>query len=150
MNKSLKDVLVRDAAKAVKREASGNFEVLPAGNYNFKLLGFTEEETYNAITFEYQNKKYNFFYNLFQKNSDQLDLDTLNWFKGLATIPIKDDTTLLEIANSAINCTYNVKIYNYVSKSGKNAGKKQMAIDFTFTPTLATADVTTEEMDLPY
>lgn len=150
--KSLKDILVKEEANAVKRVSSVN-QVLTPGEYNMKILGFIEEENYSYISVECQGRKYNFFYNLFNKEG-QLDLNTLTWIKNLATCTVGPDTSLLDIVNSAVGATYNVKVYNYTSKTGKNAGKTQHAIDFNVAPTLQINDVTSEDIlvsdELPY
>ena len=125
--------------------------VLPAGEYNAKFMGVTEEETYSYFKLQINNETYNFFYNLYLKDSEDLDANILNWIKSLATITTDDSTSLLAIVNSAIGSTYKIKIYNYVSKTGKNAGKTQHAIDYKVAPQIqAVQTVETEELDLPF
>lgn len=149
---SLKDVLLKDLATA-KTPEGANTEILPAGEYRAKILGFVEEETYQYVAVEIDKKKYNFFYNYFIKDTTDLDANLINWIKALATIPVDDNTTLLAIANSALGNTYKITIYNYVSKSGKNAGKQQHAIRFGTLPVLDNTDITEEvidTLDLPF
>lgn len=148
MNRSLNNITVADLTSAKARENTN--QVCPAGEHVAKVISFTEEENYNYITLEINNVKYNFFYNYFLRNSDTFDADVLNWIISLATIPVTDATGLLEISNSAIGSSYKVKIYNYTSKTGKNAGKLQHAIDFATKPEMTTVDVVTEEFVLPY
>lgn len=149
---SLKDVLLKDLATA-KTPEGANTEILPAGEYRAKILGFVEEETYQYVAVEIDKKKYNFFYNYFIKDTTDLDANLINWIKALATIPVDDNTTLLTIANSALGNTYKITIYNYVSKSGKNAGKQQHAIRFGTLPVIDNVDITEEvieTLDLPF
>jgi len=148
MNKpNLKDILVKDAANAKTVDYIN--EILPAGEYLAKIIGFTEEETFQYVTVEIDKKKYNFFYNYYIKDTTDLDGNTINWIKGLATIEVDDNTSLLEIANSAIGSTFKITVYNYVSKSGKNAGKEQHAISFRDLPVLDETVIEEEELDLP-
>lgn len=147
---SLKDILIKDAKNA--KEANGNIvnEVLAPGSYVAKVLGFTEEEAYQFVSLEINKKKYNFFYNYYLRGTQDLDASLINWIKGLATIPVKEETSLLEIANSAIGSSYKITIYNYVSKSGKNAGKTQHALSFKDKPVLETTTIESEEVELPF
>jgi len=149
---SLKDVLLKDLATA-KAPEGANTEILPAGEYRAKILGFVEEETYQYVSVEINKKKYNFFYNYFIKDTTDLDANLINWIKALATIPVDDNTSLLTIANSALGNTYKITIYNYVSKSGKNAGKQQHAIRFGTLPVIDNTNITEEvieTLDLPF
>lgn len=145
---NLKDILLKDVANAKSPEF--NNEVLAPGKYVAKILGFTEEETYQYISMEINKKKYNFFYNYFLKDSTDLNADLINWIKALATIPVNENTSLLEIANSSIGCSYTIVIYNYVSKTGKNAGKTQHAISFKDVPVIENVQIETEEVELPF
>jgi hypothetical protein len=150
MNKpSLKDILIKDANTAKTQGGIVN-EVLPPGTYLAKVLGFTEEEAYQFVSVEINKKKFNFFYNYYLRNTTDLDASLINWIKALATIPVKETTSLLEIANSAIGSTFKVTIYNYVSKTGKNAGKTQHAISFKDKPVLETTTIETEQVELPF
>jgi hypothetical protein len=150
MNKpSLKDILIKDANTAKTQGGIVN-EVLPPGTYLAKVLGFTEEEAYQFVSVEINKKKFNFFYNYYLRNTTDLDASLINWIKALATIPVKESTSLLEIANSAIGSTFKVTIYNYVSKTGKNAGKTQHAISFKDKPVLETTTIETEQVELPF
>lgn len=148
---SLADVRVSNFGSAKKKEGAG-FAPCPAGKHNAKLIGVVEEETYNMIKLMIDGKQYNFFFNLFIYGTDDLNLDVLNWFKALATIPTNDNTSLLEIINSAIGYTYEVEVYNYTPKTGKNAGKLQDGIQFSTVPKMVTADIEEEDLsdDLPY
>lgn len=146
---SLKDILIKDANQA--KEAGGIVnETLAPGEYIAKVLGFTEEETYQYVSVEINKRKFNFFYNYYLRNTTDLDASLVNWIKALATIPVKDTTSLLEIANSAIGSSFKVTIYNYVSKSGKNAGKTQHAVSFKDKPVLETTTIEAEEVELPF
>jgi hypothetical protein len=150
MNKpSLKDILIKDANTAKTQGGIVN-EVLPPGTYLAKVLGFTEEEAYQYVSVEINKKKFNFFYNYYLRNTTDLDASLINWIKALATIPVKETTSLLEIANSSIGSTFKVTIYNYVSKTGKNAGKTQHAISFKDKPVLETTTIETEQVELPF
>lgn len=150
MNKpSLKDILIKDANTAKTQGGIVN-EVLPPGTYLAKVLGFTEEEAYQFVSVEINKKKFNFFYNYYLRNTTDLDASLINWIKALATIPVKESTSLLEIANSAIGSTFKFTIYNYVSKTGKNAGKTQHAISFKDKPVLETTTIETEQVELPF
>jgi hypothetical protein len=150
MNKpSLKDILIKDANTAKTQGGIVN-EVLAPGNYVAKVLGFTEEEAYQFVSLEINKKKFNFFYNYYLRNTTDLDASLINWIKALATIPVKESTSLLEIANSAIGSSFKITIYNYVSKTGKNAGKTQHAISFKDKPVLETTTIETEQVELPF
>ena len=146
---SLKDILIEDVKNA-KTPEGGNYEVLAPGEYSAKVLGFTEEDTYQYITLEIDKKKHNFFYNYYIYNTTDLNAELINWIRALATIPVTEKTTLLEIANSAIGSTYKITVYNYTSKSGKNAGKTQHAISFKDLPEVQTAVIEEEELELPF
>jgi hypothetical protein len=146
---SLKDILIEDLKKAKAPEGYTN-EVLPPGEYVAKVLGFTEEETYQFISMEIDKKKYNFFYNYYLYGTTDLDANLINWFKALATIPVTEKTALLDIANSAIGSSYKVTVYNYTSKSGKNEGKTQHALSFRDLPQIETVTIEEEEVDLPF
>lgn len=145
---SLKDILLKDVANAQKQEF--NNEILAPGEYSAKILGFTEEDTYQYITVEINKKKFNFFYNYYLKDTTVLNADLINWIKALATIPIDENTSLLTIANAAIGSTYRITIYNYTSKTGKNAGKVQHAISFSDLPAIETVEIVNETLELPY
>ena len=56
-NPSLKDILLKDAANAQSPEFKN--EVLVPGTYSAKILGFTEEDTYQYVTVEINKKKFN-------------------------------------------------------------------------------------------
>ena len=146
---SLKDILSKDANTAKTQGGIVN-EVLPPGSYVAKVLGFTEEEAYQFVSLEINKKKFNFFYNYYLRNTTDLDASLINWIKALATIPVKETTSLLEIANSSIGSSFKVTIYNYVSKTGKNAGKTQHAISFKDKPVLETTTIETEQVELPF
>ena len=150
MNKpSLKDILLQDAASAKTGGTIVN-EILAPGVYVAKILGFTEEETFQYISVEINKKKHNFFYNYYLKDTTDLDANLINWIKALATIPVNEKTSLLEIANSAIGSSFKITIYNYVSKAGKNAGKTQHAISFKDLPVIETVTIEAEEIELPF
>lgn len=128
-------------------------KTLEPGLYVGKLLGFTEEDTYQFVTFLINGSKYNFFYNYFIYDTQDLDANVINWITKLATVPVNDKTSLLEIANSAVGSSYKIEIYNYTSKSGKNAGKVQHAIRFSTMPVKEEVVIETEELsieDLPF
>ena len=144
---SLHDILVSDIANA---KTGINDEVLPAGTYVAKVLSFTEEEHYNYIALEINKKRFNFFYNYYLRDTTDLDANLLNWLKALATIPVNEKTNFLDITNSAIGSSYRIEIYNYTSKSGKNAGKEQHAINFRTLPILETVEIEEEELELPF
>lgn len=127
--------------------------VLEPGTYVGKLLGFTEEDNYQFVTFLINGSKYNFFYNYFIYDTQDLDANLINWITKLATIPVDAKTSLLEIANSAVGSSYRIEIYNYTSKSGKNAGKTQHSIRFSTMPIKEEVVIETEEIsieDLPF
>lgn len=146
---SLKDILIKDANTAKQQGGIVN-EVLAPGSYVAKVLGFTEEEAYQYVSLEINKKKFNFFYNYYIRGTQDLDGTLINWIKALATIPVKDTTSMLEIANSSIGSSFKITIYNYVSKTGKNAGKTQHAISFKDKPVLETTTIETEQVDLPF
>lgn len=148
MRTSLKDILLKDLASA-KVPQGAVPETLPPGEYKAKVIGFTEEDAYQFITVEIDKKRYNFFYNYYIKDTTDLDANLINWIKALATITVTDATTLLEIANSAIGSTYKITLYNYTSKSGKNAGKLQHSISFKTLPVLDNTTIVTEDVILP-
>lgn len=148
-NPSLKDILLKDIAKA-KTSESAIPDTLAPGDYVAKILGFTEEETYQYVSVEIDKVRYNFFYNYYLKDTTDLNADLINWIKALATIKVDDNTSLLEIANSAIGSSYKITIYNYMSKSGKNAGKNQHAISFRDLPIIETVTIEEEDLELPY
>lgn len=147
---SLKDILVEDEKNAKSSEFKN--EILPAGEYDAKILGFTEEETYQYVAVEINKKRYNFFYNYYLRDTETLNADVIKWIKALATIKVTPKTTLLEIANSAVGSTFKITVYNYTSKTGKNAGKEQHAISFRDEPVKVNTkvDIEDEELDLPY
>lgn len=149
MQKSLKDILVKDLEIA-KKPAGGDFEILPPGEYVAKVIGFTEEENYQYITVEINKKRYNFFYNYFNYGTQDLNYYLIDWIKSLSTVPMTENMSLLEIANSSIGNSYKITIYNYTGKVGKNAGKVQHALDFKVKPELQIVDIITEEVELPY
>lgn len=149
MNKSLQNITRADLANAGKKETNA-FSICPAGIHVAKVIGFTEEEHYNYVSLEINKVKYNFFYNYYLRDGITFDEDVLNWIISLATIPVKDETSLLEITNSAIGSSYKIEIYNYTPKTGKNAGKPQHGIQFSKAPELVVVDVVTEEYELPY
>ena len=86
----------------------------------------------------------------FIKDTDKFDSDVLSWIIGLATIPVDDNTSLIDISNSAIGSSYKIEIYNYTPKTGKNAGKPQHGIQFSTKPELVVVEITSEEFVLPY
>lgn len=144
----LKDILLKDVGTA--QSGGPNMEILEPGVYEAKVIGFTEEDTYQYVTLEINKKRFNFFYNYYLYESDVLDKDLLDWLQALSTITTTAKTTMLEIANSAIGNTYKVTIYNYESKSGKNAGKTQHAISFRDLPIKVDATIVDEELELPF
>lgn len=144
---NLKDIILGDLAAAVTPDSTP--VVLPAGVHTMKILGFTEEPTYSYVTVEVDRRKFNFFYNFLIRDTNNLNAEVINWFKELATVTTTEKTTLLEIANSAIGSSYEIEVYNYVSKSGKNAGTTQHAIKFSTLPVLAVNTVEIEELELP-
>lgn len=148
MDRNLANITINDLKDAKTQQITNT--VLPAGMYTAKVLGFTEEENYNYVSLEINGVRYNFFYNYFLKDSDTFNADVLNWIIGLATIPVGEKTTLIEITNSAIGCSYNIEIYNYTPKTGKNAGVTQHALQFRTKPELVVVEIETEEFELPY
>lgn len=146
--KNLSNLTVADLATA--KEETNAPKVCPEGEQIAKVLGFVEEETYNYVSLEIKGVKYNFFYNYFLKDSDELNAKVLNWIVSLSTVPVTETTSLIEITNSAIGSSYKIKIRNYMSKTGKNAGSMQHAIDFNFKPELVVVEVQTEEFELPF
>lgn len=149
MNRTLSNITRADLANAKKQETA-NFEILPEGKYTAKVIEFVEEATYNYVKLEINGKSHNFFYNYFLKDSTVFNEDVLAWILALSKVPVTDTTSLLEVTNSAIGSSYEIEIYNYVGKTGKNAGKKQHAIKFSTVPTPVTVDITSEEFELPY
>lgn len=148
MNRNLANISVKDLQGA--ETISMDKPIVPAGTHKAKVLGFTEEESYNYVSLEIDGVKHNFFYNYFLKDTDKFNADVLNWIIGLSTIPVKEDTSLIDITNSAIGSTYDVEIYNYTPKTGKNAGKPQHAIQFRTKPELTVVEVETEDFELPF
>ena len=148
MTRNLANITIADLQGA----ESKSFEapILQAGKYTAKVLGFTEEENYNYVSLEINGTKYNFFYNYFLKDTDTFDADVLNWIISLSTIPVVENTSLIEVTNSAIGSSYTIEIYNYTPKTGKNAGKPQHAIQFKTKPELTVVEVQTEEFELPF
>lgn len=144
---NLKDIILGDLAAAVTPDSTP--VVLPAGVHTMKILGFVEEPTYSYVTVEVDRRKFNFFYNFLIRDTNNLNAEVINWFKELATITTTEKTTLLEIANSAIGSSYEIEVYNYVSKSGKNEGNTQHAIKFSTLPKLTVNTVEIEELELP-
>ena len=129
---------------------SADFIVCPAGSHIAKIISFTEEENYNYVSMEIDGRNYNFFYNYTLRGSDDLDADVLSWIVALATIPVTDTTTLLQITNSAIGQSYEIETYVYTSKTGKNVGKENHAIRFNVKPKLTTVAVQEEDLELPF
>ena len=146
--RNLANITIADLGTAQSKNAER--PIVPAGMHVAKVLGFTEEENYNYVSLEIDGVKHNFFYNYFLKDTDTLDADVLNWIVGLATIAVKEDTSLIDISNSAIGSSYEIEIYNYTPKTGKNAGKPQHGIQFSTTPKLTVVEISTEEFVLPY
>lgn len=147
--KTLSNVTLNDM-KGAKANNSFAEQILPAGKHIGKFLGATEEDTYSYFKFEIGGQTYRLFFNLTLKGSDTIDLNTITWIKGLAVITVDDNTKLSEIINTAIGNSYEINIYNYVAKTGKNAGKNQHAIDFKTAPVLQATSVVTEKIDLPF
>jgi hypothetical protein len=148
MNRNLSNITIADLGAAQTRNVER--PVIPAGIHTFKVLGFVEEENYNYVSLELDGVKHNFFYNYFLKDTDTFDADVLNWIVGLATIAVTENTSLIDITNSAIGSSYEIEIYNYTPKTGKNAGKLQHGIQFSTTPKLVTVEIESEEFVLPY
>lgn len=148
MNRNLSNITIADLGTA--QTQTHEQPILEAGTYTAKVLAFVEEENYNYVSLEINNVKYNFFYNYFLRDTDVFNADVLNWIIGLATFPVTDDTSLIDITNSAIGSSYVIEIYNYTPKSGKNAGKPQHAIQFKTRPELTTVEIQSEEFTLPF
>jgi len=148
MNRNLSNITIADLGTAQTRNVER--PIIPAGTHVFKVLGFVEEEAYNYVSLELNGVKYNFFYNYFLKDTDTFDADVLNWIVGLATIAVTENTSLIDITNSAIGSSYEIEIYNYTPKTGKNAGKPQHGIQFSTAPKLVTVEIESEEFVLPY
>lgn len=147
---SLSTILLKDVQNA-KQPTGGTFEVLPADTYTAKILNWVEEDSYSYISVEINKKKYNFFYNYYNYNTQDLNADLITWIKALATIPLEETTPLLDVTNSSIGNSYQIKIYNYQSKTGKNAGKLQHAISFKDLPIhVATPVDVVDADDLPF
>jgi hypothetical protein len=145
---TLQDILLKDAANAKVQDFEN--EVLAPGEYIAKVIAFVEEESYQYVTLEIDKKRYNFFYNYYLFGTTDLDGNLINWIKALATIPTTEQTSLLEIANSAIGSSYKITLYNYVGKTGKNAGKTLHAISFRDVPVIQTVTIEEEDLDLPF
>lgn len=143
---SMQDILMEDLKDAKTTEYVN--VVLAPGKYNAQILEFVEKDTFNYVSVMIDGKKHNFFYNYTLKDSDVLNADVLNWMKALATIQTTPKTPFLEITNSSIGSTYEIEVYNYVSKTGKNAGKTQDAINFRELPVLQTVDATVPGIDV--
>lgn len=148
-SKSLATLTRKDLGGAQQRQCN-EFAVCPAGKHVAKVVRFTEEENYNYVTLEIEKQAYNFFYNYTLKDSDVLDSDVLSWILALATIPVTDETHLIEITNSAIGHSYEIETYVYTPKNGKNAGKPQHGIQFSTLPVLQIVEVETEDIELPF
>ena len=148
MNRNLSNITIADLGAAQTRNVER--PIIPAGMHVFKVLGFVEEESYNYVSLELNGVKYNFFYNYFLKDTDTFDADVLNWIVGLSTITVTENTSLIDITNSAIGSSYEIEIYNYTPKTGKNAGKPQHGIQFSTAPKLVTVEIESEEFVLPY
>lgn len=148
INRNLANITINDLAGAETRNTEK--PIVPPGVHVAKVLGFVEEENYNYVSLEINGVKQNFFYNYFIKDTDKFDADVLQWIISLATIPVKENTPLISITNSAIGSSYKVEVYNYTPKTGKNAGKPQHGIRFSTKPELVVVEVQTEEFVLPY
>ena len=148
MNRNLSNITIADLGTAQTKTTEK--PIVPAGMHVAKVLGFVEEENYNYVSLEINGVRHNFFYNYFLRDTDTLDADVLNWIVGLSTIAVKEDTSLIDISNSAIGSSYEIEIYNYAPKTGKNAGKPQHGIQFKTTPKLTVVEISTEEFVLPY
>lgn len=147
---TLKDILLKDAVTA-KSPGTGIAATLTPGTYIAKIINFEEKESYQYVTVEINKKRYNFFYNYYIYQTTDLNLEVINWIKALATIPVDENTSLLQIANSSYGSSYKIEVYNYISKTGKNAGKTQHAISFKDLPIVETVVIETEEIDaLPF
>lgn len=150
MNRNLSNITAADLGGAKTKPNTNEFPICPAGTHVAKILAFDEQETYNLVSVEIEGVRYNFFYNYFIFGTTDFDADVLNWIMKLATIEVKEDTSLQEIANSAIGCSYKIEVYNYTPKKGKNAGKVQHGIQFSKAPELTVVEVVTEDFVLPY
>lgn len=148
MNRNLANITIADLGTAQTRNTEK--PIVPAGVHVFKVLGFVEEENYNYVSLELNGVKHNFFYNYFLKDTDTFDADVLNWIVGLSTITVTENTSLIDITNSAIGSSYEIEIYNYTPKTGKNAGKPNHGIQFSTAPKLVTVEIESEEFVLPY
>lgn len=148
INRNLSNITIADLGGAQSKNTER--PIVPAGMHTAKVLGFVEEENYNYVSLEIDGVKHNFFYNYFLRDTDTFDADVLNWIVGLSTVPVTETTTLIDITNSSIGCSYTIEIYNYTPKTGKNAGKTQHGIQFSTTPKLVVVEVETEEYSLPY
>lgn len=148
INRNLANITINDLAGAETRNMDK--PIVPPGIHVAKVLGFVEEENYNYVSLEINGVKQNFFYNYFIKDTDKFDADVLQWIINLSTIPVKEDTPLIAVTNSAIGSSYKIEIYNYTPKTGKNAGKTQHGIRFSTKPELVVVEVQTEEFVLPY
>lgn len=148
MNRNLANITIADLGAAQTRNVEK--PIVPAGMHTAKVLGFVEEENYNYVSLEIEGVKHNFFYNYFLRDTDVFDADVLNWIIGLSTIPVTENTSLIDITNSAIGSSYKIEIYNYTPKTGKNAGKVQHGIQFSTKPELVVVEITSEEFVLPY
>ena len=148
MNRNLSNITIADLGNAQTKNVER--PIVLAGMHVAKVLGFVEEENYNYVSLEINGVKHNFFYNYFLKDTDKFDADVLNWIIGLATCTVKEETSLIDITNSAIGSSYEIEIYNYTPKTGKNAGKPQHAIQFSTTPKLTVVEIQSEEFVLPY
>lgn len=148
MNRNLANITMADLGSAQTRNVER--PIVPAGMHVAKVLGFVEEENYNYVSLEIDGVKHNFFYNYFLRDTDTFDADVLNWIVGLSTIAVNDQTSLIDITNSAIGSSYEIEIYNYTPKTGKNAGKPQHGIQFSTTPKLSVVEIESEEFELPF
>lgn len=148
MNRNLANITMADLGSAQTRNVER--PIVPAGMHVAKVLGFVEEENYNYVSLEINGVKHNFFYNYFLRDTDTFDADVLNWIVGLSTIAVNDQTSLIDITNSAIGSSYEIEIYNYTPKTGKNAGKPQHGIQFSTTPKLTVVEIESEEFELPF
>mgnify|MGYP003289303374 CR=1 FL=1 len=148
MNRNLANITIADLGTAQSKTMEK--PIVPAGMHTAKVLGFVEEENYNYVSLEINGVKHNFFYNYFLKDTDTFDADVLNWIISLATCPVTETTSLIDITNSAIGSSYKIEVYNYTPKTGKNAGKPQHGIQFSTKPELVVVEISTEEFVLPY
>lgn len=150
MNRNLSNITAADLGGAKTKPNQNEFPTCPAGKHVAKIISFDEQETYNLLSVEIGGQKYNFFYNYFIYGTTDFDADVLNWIMKLATIEVTPETSLQQIANSALGCSYEIEVYNYTPKKGKNAGKVQHGIQFSVAPKLTVVEVVTEEYELPY